>query len=269
MKTTYIPKGETVTYETLNTEHLVVNGKIEVSGDITASRISGHGSIYATRITADTIVADDVDCATLVCEKLMAKRVTAMEVFASHSAVVSCLLIASYVATGTLTVTLSNVDEVCADRIINLKVKRGGMLGLLVRSALKGAWLSFITPAPKPEVMDAEYTVVNDEAVVEEPQAEATPTEDATADDVPDTPEEAPPSEESPTVDADAMRTMIAETVRAVLDERDTADAKDFELQRMASMFKFCRNEGYTLKVVPGTPEENAPVFQPTLKTVA
>ncbi|WP_409969833.1 hypothetical protein RFF05_07995 [Bengtsoniella intestinalis] len=269
MKTTYIPKGETVTYETLNTEHLVVNGKLEVSGDISASRISGHGSIFATRITADSIVADDVDCATLVCEKLMAKRVTAMEVYASHSAVVSCLLIASYVATSTLTVTLSDCDEVCADRIINLKSKHGGMFWLMVRSALKGAWLSFITPAPKPEVMDAEYTVVNDDAVVEEPQAETAPSEETATEDVPDAPEEAPSSEEIPAVDAEAMRVMIAETVRAVLNERDIADAKDFELQRMASMFKFCRNEGYTLKVVPGTPEENAPVFQPTLKTVA
>ncbi len=260
MKTTYIPKGETVTYETLNTEHLVVEGKLEVSGDIAASRISGHGSIFATRITADTIVADDVDCATLVCEKLMAKRVTAMEVFASHSAVVSCLLVASYVATGTLTVTISDCDEVCADRIINLKSKRGGMFWLMVRSALKGAWLSFITPAPKQEVMDAEYTVEG-----ENETAEQAPAEDTT-----DTVEDTTPNDEEPSTAADdALRAAIAETVRAVLDEREATNSSDFELQRFTSLFKLCREEGCTLKVVPGTPEENAPIFQPVLKSVA
>ena len=38
-------------------------------------------------------------------------------------------------------------------------------------------------------------------------------------------------------------------------------DADDFELQRMIGTFKLLRDKGYTLRILPGTPEENAPVF--------
>ena len=35
----------------------------------------------------------------------------------------------------------------------------------------------------------------------------------------------------------------------------------DEELNRFIGMFKLAREFGYTLKIIPGTPEENAPVF--------
>ena len=35
----------------------------------------------------------------------------------------------------------------------------------------------------------------------------------------------------------------------------------DEELKRFVNMFKLLRNSGYTLRIIPGTPEENAPVF--------
>ena len=41
----------------------------------------------------------------------------------------------------------------------------------------------------------------------------------------------------------------------------NTDDVEDFELQRMISTFKLLRDKGYTLRILPGTPEENAPVF--------
>ena len=47
--------------------------------------------------------------------------------------------------------------------------------------------------------------------------------------------------------------------------ESKTAEAAkepfDEELSRFVNMFKLARESGYTLKLVPGTPEENAPVF--------
>ena len=43
--------------------------------------------------------------------------------------------------------------------------------------------------------------------------------------------------------------------------ENDANDTDDFELQRMVSTFKLLRDKGYTLRILPGTPEENAPVF--------
>ena len=41
----------------------------------------------------------------------------------------------------------------------------------------------------------------------------------------------------------------------------DANDADDFELQRMIGTFKLLRDKGYTMRILPGTPEENAPVF--------
>lgn len=35
----------------------------------------------------------------------------------------------------------------------------------------------------------------------------------------------------------------------------------DEELNRIVGIFKLAREQGYTLKLIPGTPEENAPVF--------
>ena len=41
----------------------------------------------------------------------------------------------------------------------------------------------------------------------------------------------------------------------------ESLEKKDPELARIIAMFNFLRESGYTLKVLPGTPEENAPVF--------
>ena len=38
-------------------------------------------------------------------------------------------------------------------------------------------------------------------------------------------------------------------------------EALDEELNRIVGIFKLAREQGYTLKLIPGTPEENAPVF--------
>ena len=104
MKTVYIPKGETVRYESLMTEHLVVHGCLQVSNGIKARTITGQGTISAGAIDADVIRVDDVEAGSIVCKRLLAKRVQSPEVFASESAAVSCFLAASYVETGKLTV---------------------------------------------------------------------------------------------------------------------------------------------------------------------
>ena len=38
-------------------------------------------------------------------------------------------------------------------------------------------------------------------------------------------------------------------------------EPRDEELERITAIFKLLRSSGYTLKIIPGTPEENAPVF--------
>ena len=71
------------------------------------------------------------------------------------------------------------------------------------------------------------------------------------------------------------MRAEIAKVVREIMEQeragRDSAapsEEEDFELKRLVSMFKLLREKGYTLRILPGTPEENAPVFDPETETI-
>ena len=58
--------------------------------------------------------------------------------------------------------------------------------------------------------------------------------------------------------------TQEPEAEQAVPCEEENAvepEAVDEELNRIVAIFKLAREQGYTLKLIPGTPEENAPVF--------
>lgn len=228
MKTVYIPKGETVHYESLVTEHLVVHGHLHVTYGIKAKTITGKGVINAGTIDADTVCIDDVEAASVICKRLIAKRAQAPEIFASESAAVSTFLSAAYVETGKLTVAISEIDVVEAQEVVNLKPKKRSLFGTLLASVLRSFWTAMTVRGEKTEVMDAEFTPVEEtaEAAQEEPVAEQ-----------PATVQEAPAA---------------AEPEMEVVDE---------ELNRIIGLFKLSREQGYTLKLVPGTPEENAPVF--------
>lgn len=233
MKSIYIPKGESRSYESIATENLVVEGHLTVTGGIQAKHISGHGIINAGTISADTIVADEVEASAIICRKLAAQRVTAPEVYASDSAVVTCYLAAAYVETGKLTVALSEIDEIKAQEVINLAPRKWGMLRMLFAAFLRSLWVKLTAPN---EAVDADYQVVEDR------------------------PQDA---------DAETAR-QVADTVREVLDGEDSAeaDAEDFELKRLIATFKLLREQGYTLRVLPGTPEENAPGFDAESGTI-
>ena len=202
MKTVYIPKGETVRYETLETDRLVVKGCLKVTYGIKARTISGGGMITAGTVSADDIRVNDLEAASVTCQRLIAKRVQTPELFAFESAAVSCFLSSAFVATGKLTVALSEIDEVKADEVIHLKPKKRSLFRLLLASALRSFWTSLTARPVKDEVMDADFEPVKKD---EEPV--------------------------------------------------------DEELNRFIGMFKLARESGYTLKIIPGTPEENAPVF--------
>jgi len=202
MKTVYIPKGETVRYETLATDRLVVKGCLKVTYGIKARTISGGGMITAGTVSADDIRVDDLEAASVTCQRLIAKRVQTPELFAFESAAVSCFLSSAFVATGKLTVALSEIDEVKADEVIHLKPKKRSLFRLLLASALRSFWTSLTARPVKREVMDVDFEPVKKD---EEPV--------------------------------------------------------DEELNRFIGMFKLARESGYTLKIIPGTPEENAPVF--------
>ena len=230
MKTVYIPKGETVRYESLTTEHLVVHGRLEVTRGIKARTIAGSGTVRAGAVNADVIRVDDMDAGSIVCKRLLAKRVQSPEVYASESAAVSCFLAASYVETGKLTVTLSEVDEVNAAEVVNLTPKKRTLFGTLLASLLRSIWTALTVPGQK------EPTVVTD-ACEEVPEDVAEPVPEETQE--PET-EQAAPCEEENAAEPEAV---------------------DEELSRIVGIFKLAREQGYTLKLIPGTPEENAPVF--------
>lgn len=221
MKTIYIPKGETVRYESVATENLVVKGCLEVAYGISAKHISGGGFIRADSISADVIRADVLDANLITCRRLIAKQVNAPEVCASESATVSCYLSATHVETGRLTVTISDILMVDAGEVINLTPKKRSLFGTLLASAFRAFCLSHFakpTKSDSPQVLDAEYTPAEETA----PQAE------------------------------DAEKTVLADA---------THENDDFELKRIVAQFKLARESGYTLRLIPGTPEENAPVF--------
>ena len=202
MKTVYIPKGETVRYETLETDRLVVKGCLKVTYGIKAKTISGGGMITAGTVSADDIRVNDLEAASVTCQRLIAKRVQTPELFAFESAAVSCFLSSAFVATGKLTVALSEIDEVKADEVIHLKPRKRSLFRLLLVSALRSFWTSLTARPVKREVMDVDFEPVKKD---EEPV--------------------------------------------------------DEELNRFVGMFKLARESGYTLKIIPGTPEKNAPVF--------
>ena len=227
MKTVYIPKGETVHYESLSTERLVVKGCLNVTYGITAKAITGNGVIHAGSVKADSIRLDDLEAATVVCKRLIAKRVEAPEIFASESAAVSCFLSAAYVETGKLTVAVSDIDEVRAQEVVNLPAKKRSLFGTLLSSAWHSFWSALVSPANHATVMDADY----------EPVASAS-------------------AEESSAQEQD--QSSVSDEVS---DQTVTAEPVDEELNRFISLFKLSRDAGYTLRIVPGTPEENAPIF--------
>ena len=214
MKTVYVPAGETVSYESLETERLVVMGCLKVTYGIKAKTISGSGVICAGSVEADDIRIDDVEASSVICKHFLAKRAKMPELFASESAAVSCFLSAAYVETGRLTVAISEVNEVKAEEIVHLSARERSLFGLLIASALRSFWTA-LTASPVRETESEEAT---------EPEEE----------------------------NKETANPEIVQEVPEVVDE---------ELNRFIGMFKLLRESGYTLRVIPGTPEENAPTF--------
>ena len=171
MRTLYIPKGESRTYESLAIDRVVVHGSLDVATGLKAKRLTGRGYVSAGTISADVISVDEVETARVTCKRVMAKRVYAAEVYASDSVVVSCSLTAAYVETGKLTTALSEIDEVKADEVVNLTPRRRGMLLTLLVSALLSLWLSLTTPREKKaKIQKNEKTVAKaEELKTEEP----------------------------------------------------------------------------------------------------
>ena len=222
MKTVLIPKGETVCYESLETERLIVQGCVKVTYGIHAKSISGNGTVIAGTVEADDIRAHSIESASVICKRLLAANVHTPELIASDSAAVSTFLSSAYVKTGKLTVAVGEIDQVEANTVINTGTRQRSLLGLLIVSALRCLWARL---AVKPiHGTDSDTT----DTAGEPAAIPAAPT---------------PPKQETPEPEA------------------PEPEAVDEELNRIINLFKLTRESGYTLRIVPGTPEENAPVF--------
>lgn len=232
MKQIYIPQGESRTFEQIVTETLVVEGYLNVIGSIKANSVSGNGVITAAEISADSIAIGDLETTTVVCRRLLAKRVRAAQIFASDWATVSQFLFSAYVETGKLTMALSEVDEIKAAEVTALKPGKRGMFLTLLLSVLRSFWLFLAEGRSKRD----------------KPLGKRT--------------EKAPETEKTGALDP-ALRDEIVRTVRECLEDTAEAPRKtgtpDFELQRIEKLFCLLRDSGYTLRILPGTPEENAP----------
>ena len=227
MKTIYIPKGETVSYESLVVDKLIVEGCLKVAYGIKAKIINGGGVICDGTVAAGSVCISELEAASVVCDRLIAKRVHTPELLASESAAVSCFLSAAYVETGRLTVMISEIDEVKAEEVINLPFKKRSLFGTLLASALRAFWIAMTTTRTLSSETVAGYASGEPQATsgeVEDPVAEQFDTEE---------------------IQSDAQ------------EEKKS----DEELNRIINLFQLTRDAGYTLRIVPGTPEENAPVF--------
>ncbi len=238
MKTVYIPAGATYNYETLVTDDVIVHGHLHVTNGLKAKHISGRGFITAGEVSTDIVDVTELECGTVICRRLLAQRVSCNEAMISESAAVSRFFSANFVKAPSLTVAVSEIGEADADEIVHLTPKPRGMILTLLLSKLRTFWLRLTASRPRGQV--------------EEPQAESSAEEPS------DTPEDT------------ELKANIAKIVQEVLAQQaaekaacanNTDDVDDFKLQRMISTFKLLRDKGYTLRVVPGTPEENAPVF--------
>ena len=125
---------------------------------------------------------------------------------------------------GTDYILLKNGQEV-----VNLTPKKRTLFGTLFASMLRSFWTALTAPGQKAEVLDAEFV---------------------------------PAQEDHTETVQNEERTEFSASDQSVPEvEEKQEDVVDEELNRIVGLFKLSREQGYTLKLIPGTPEENAPVF--------
>lgn len=146
MKKVYIPAGETVCYDELHTNILIVKGKLKVQGKLTAKSIQGKGVIEACEIICDTADVDTATANIFTAQKIAAKKLFITECRAAVIAVTD-FIEARTVCAGKLTMSLSSISICKADEIIVLPQKKRGLLGMLWASWWRSLWMAKSSPA--------------------------------------------------------------------------------------------------------------------------
>lgn len=156
-KTIYIPKGETVCYDQLYADRIIVDGCLRVEKALDAKVIGGNGSIHAGKVSANTIHTDYLDACSVMCKRLFAQRVDAPELFASECVVVSCVLSACLVETPKLTVSLYEVEELKVANMTVVPAKRWSVFGILLFTTIQAVIAAISDKFSKGVAMDADY----------------------------------------------------------------------------------------------------------------
>lgn len=164
MKRIYVPKGETVTYNNLNTGNAVVKGTLIVNGLFTAKHIQGKGKVQAEEIQCDTIEVDTVQADILTARKVVGKKLFIRDCRATDAVMAVDFIESIRVMTKTLYMSLSSISECEADEIIMLKQKNRGLLGMLIASKLRCICMSLFKP--KFEKADNEETAESEDVEV-------------------------------------------------------------------------------------------------------
>lgn len=137
MKKVYIPKGETVTYDRLDTVNIVVKGTLIVRGKLTAKFIQGGGRVEAEEIQCDTIEVDTVQAEILTARKVVGKKLFVRDLVATDAVMATDFIESLHVLTKSLYITLSSISQCDAEEIIMLSQKKRGLLGMLFASKMR------------------------------------------------------------------------------------------------------------------------------------
>lgn len=146
MKRIYVPKGETVTYNNLNTGNAVVKGTLIVNGLFTAKHIQGNGRVQAEEIQCDTIEVDTVQADIVTARKIVGKKLFIRDCRATDAVMAVDFIESIRVMTKTLYMSLSSISECEANEIIILKQKNRGLFRMLIASKLRCISMSLFKP---------------------------------------------------------------------------------------------------------------------------
>lgn len=136
MKKVFIPKGETVTYDSLNTVNIVVRGTLIVKGKLTAHSIQGGGRVEAEEIQCATIEVGTVQAEIVTAQKIVGKKLFIRDCVADII-MATDFIESLHVLTKCLYISLSSISQCDAEEIIMLTPKKRSLLGMLFASKMR------------------------------------------------------------------------------------------------------------------------------------
>jgi len=232
-KVMYIPKGQTVAFDNLYCENLIVLGTLIVRGRLVARNIrSTKGHICASSISAKSLVGNTVDADVIVVDRLIANQVDALEIRVTENMAASSFVKADLLKAGKVTLADSEIGDLQSDDVTYLTAKKRGLLGTLFASSMRAFWFYLSGQGVEP--------VADEEETVKEPEAEASSEATAEADTTPSD-ETAPETTEG-----------------SILSD-------DEEFLRIKMMYIVAKEAGYTLQLIPSEPQPDGaanPDFQ-------